>query len=79
MCVVSLDRWFENCPPMAIMPPQMASLSPGGSSATVACTFEKKKRGSGVKGRMWTSLFLRNEKPTHSGVTTGIITRSASG
>lgn len=53
-------------------------MSPSGSSATVAMTPEKKKRGSGLYGRTWTILPLFSEAVTHAGVTTGIMNRSAS-
>jgi len=78
ICVVNFVRWFEYCPPIATIPPQIASLSPGGSSATVATTFEKKNLGSGVKGRTWASRPFAAECLTHPGVTTGIIKFTAS-
>jgi hypothetical protein len=58
MCVVNLVSWFINWPPIATMPPHIASLSPTGSSAVVAITLEKKNRGSGVKGRRGASRFF---------------------
>ena len=77
-CVVNLVRAPLYCPPIAIIPPQIASLSPTGRSATVAMTPEKKSRGSGVNGRTWASRFFERDMSTQAGVTIDFIASSSS-
>ena len=68
MCVTSLLSAPLYCPPNAITPAMIASLSPSGRSAQVSTTLWKNWLGSGLCWRGCACLFLFALERTHDGL-----------